>query len=187
MDIKELCSLAPESFVPQNNDQDISIMGPLFLQFENESNAFRQYSAEQCIGIHNLLNTNTSYFYIYAQDEHWLKQGPEYQTLARWRYTNDERHDAFCFWLQGHKKHVEEIEQINQKFADIQAKVDSLDRVFSTELYKHHTGATYQLLLVGNTTATKPGYPVSAAYMNIHTREVFIRPLDDFQAKTQRI
>jgi hypothetical protein len=180
--------IVPDSFIPQNEEQDIAVMGPLFALFDQEYHIIENH-IEIGISDHiNFLNLATEAFYHHincpekmnALDESW-------HTLARWRYRNDSTYTHFMLWFRLSKKHQQELERVHEQYAEVKAKVDALDRVFSTELYKHSSGTIYQLLLVGNTTATKADYPVSAVYMNIQNREVFIRPYQDFKAKFEPI
>lgn len=180
--------IAPDSFVPQNDEQDIAIMGPLFTLFDQEVHILENLTESQIADRIMFLNWATDDFYRYSdKPQHMNAQDKSWQTLARWRYRNDHQYKKFMLWLRVHKKHQQEIERIHAQYTEIKAKVDALDRVFDTELYKHNSGTIYQLLLVGNSTATKPDYPISAVYMNIQNREVFIRPFEDFKAKFERI
>ena len=178
----------PDSFVPQNNEQDFAVMGPLFEQFDNDIHLLGNFTESQIAERIMLLNWATEDFYRYSNKPQQLNaQDKSWQTLARWRYRNDTQYKKFMLWFHLHKKHQQELERVHAQYAEIRAKADALDRVFATELYKHNSGTIYQLLLVGNSTATKPDYPVSAVYMNIQNREVFIRPFKDFKEKFERI
>lgn len=178
----------PDSFVPQNDEQDMAVMGPLFELFDNDIHVLGNITESQIAEHIMYLNWATEDFYRYSDKPQQLNaQDKSWQTLARWRYRNDAQYKKFMLWLHAHKRHLQEIEQLHSQYADIKAKSDALDRVFSTELYKHHSGTIYQLLLVGNTTANKANYPVSAVYMNINNREVFVRPFDEFKTKFERI
>lgn len=76
---------------------------------------------------------------------------------------------------------------LNENDRQLRAKVEALDRIFSNELYKHHSGKFYQLLVVANSTATKSDYPEFCTYMDITTKEVFARPLVEFLEKFKRV
>lgn len=178
----------PDSFVPQNDEQDFAVMGPLFEQFDNDIHSLDNYTESQIAERIMFLNWATEDFYRYSNKPQQLNaQDKSWQTLARWRYRNDTQYKKFMLWFHLHKKHQQELERVHAQYAEIKAKADALDRVFATELYKHNSGTVYQLLLVGNSTATRPDYPVSAVYMNIQNREVFIRPFKDFKEKFERI
>lgn len=178
----------PDSFVPLNDDQDIAVMGPLFEQFDNDIQILDNYREDQIAEHIMFLNWATEDFYRYSDKPPQLNaQDQSWQTLARWRYRNDTQYKKFMLWFHLHKMQQQELERVHAQYAEIKAKADALDRVFATELYKHNSGTIYQLLLVGNSTATKPDYPVSAVYMNIQNREVFIRPFKDFKEKFERV
>lgn len=180
--------VVPDSFVPQNDEQDITIMGPLFDLFDQEIHILENLTEGQIADRLMYLGWATEDFYRYKDTPQQVNdQDKSWQTLARWRYRNDQQYKKFKLWLQVHTRHQQQVDQVHAQYSEIKAKSDALDRVFATELYKHHSGAIYQLLLVGNTTATKADYPVSAVYMNINTREVFVRPLEDFNNKSERI
>lgn len=176
------CAVVPkENFIPLNNEQDIAFMAPYFDLFDSEYAEFAGSDEKTSQQLVEHLDFCTESFYRFHNSV------CARSTLASWRYQNEARLESFQFWFQNKIKHDAEIDAIHLQYKDMQSKVEALDRIFSTELYKHHSGTVYQLLIVGNTTATKVDYQEMCTYMNILTKEVFTRPLKEFLEKNTRM
>lgn len=182
MPVNKCNVVAPEWFVPKSDEQDIAIMAPLFDLFDEQSNRFENYSEHNIHELQQHLDWQTECFYQHVQKP-ITADNAVWDTLAKWRYQNTERYKAFMFWLQVHKEHVEEVKQAKMLANNQAAKLEALESLFGTKLYKHHSGKVYQFLIVGNTNAHKQDYPESVAYMDIVSREIYIRPMDQFRAK----
>lgn len=108
--------IAPIDFIPKYPTQDISIMGPIFDQFEND---LFELEMQGVVEVHkknaiesnhanrkNHLDVNTRGFYQYHHRSPWIdKEDLAWQTLARWRYQNDDRYQEFKIWLFAAKKY----------------------------------------------------------------------------------
>lgn len=88
--------IQPEGFEPQNDQQNISIMRPIFNKFDSLDYSFNNYDAKSIDSIQNNRDQNTSYFFEYYRVP---QNGEDWSTLARWRYQNEEIYKRFLFWL----------------------------------------------------------------------------------------
>lgn len=59
-------------------------------------------------------------------------------------------------------------------------------KVESGQIWQHHSGMTYRIIVIANTTASKPGWAETVVYEN-EEGDVFARPISEFEMKMELI
>lgn len=54
------------------------------------------------------------------------------------------------------------------------------------EIYDHHNGSRYVVLVIANEHSEREEYPVTVVYQGLHNKKVWTKPLDNFLRRMKR-